>query len=301
MSTRDPEFQLMLDDNASAASPFKATDLVWSGVTQTFRNSIDGGRIADIWQFNTRFAMWPPGDRHYEGYARHMGHEGGCADWYKRTCELYLEKLREKDQHGVIGKANVTLGWDELLSLESAISTVNEDPTLLTEPRVIVDLGAGWGRFGYVMVSANPKLTYVACDIPESLIVAQHHLPKKLSGTNVRTYSANRSVGQFTKEALLASPGVWFCGTQDLARFDDASVDLFTNMFSFQEMTPQQVTEYFAVIGRIAKGGMLYNEQRVGPFAMMNRADYPYSTSWTSLFDRLTVPLHAFFEAAYRL
>ena len=301
MTTRDPEFQLMIGDNASAASPFKASELVWSGISQNFRERIDGGHIDDIWQFNTRFAMWPPGDRHYEGYARYMGHEGACGNWYARACELYLSKLREKDVHGVINNANVKPDWDELLSLESVISIINEDPSLLTETRVIVDLGAGWGRFGYVMVRVNPKLTYVACDIPESLIVAQHHLPRRLPDVACRPYSQNRSVERFTRELLQSSPGIWFCGTQDLARFDDASVDLFTNMFSFQEMTLQQVTEYFAVICRITKGGMLYNEQRVGPFAVMNRTDYPYPATWNCLFDRLTIPLHAFFEAAYKL
>jgi hypothetical protein len=291
----------MIDDNASAESPFKVTDLVWSGVSQTFRNSIDAGHINDIWQFNTKFAMWPPGDRHYEGYATYMGHDGPCLDWYARACELYLERLRSCDDHGVISSANAEPDWDELLSLEAAISLINEDPTLLTEPHTIVDLGAGWGRFGYVMLRANPKLTYVACDIPESLSDAQAHLPSRLPNANRRDYMQNRTIPLFTRGLLQSSPGIWFCGTQDLARFDDASVDLFINMFSFQEMTLQQVTEYFEVAGRVARGGMLYNQQRVGPFAEMNRADYPYNASWSCLFDRLTIPLHAFFEAAYKL
>jgi hypothetical protein len=50
----------------------------------------------------------------------------------------------------------------------------------------------------------------------------------------LRRGSRRRAVTTFTREDLLAADGVRFCGTQDLARFADGSIDLFVNVASFQ-------------------------------------------------------------------
>lgn len=300
MMTLHDELKLMTEDNVSSRSPFKTSEIVWTPLSRTFRSKINAGKIDDLEQFNLKFATWPRDHRNYKHFVSNMGDTDKHEDWYARACELYLERLRAIDVHGVIDKlTNVEIDWDVLLSLEETITLVEVDPTILTEHKVIVDLGSGWGRLGLVLLTVNPLITYVACDIPESLIVAQVHLPRRLPSTAVRIYSESREVTRFDKHEL-SSPGVVFCGTQDLDKFDDCSVDVFVNAFSFQEMTMEQVTEYFDVIDRVTVG-LFYSAQRIGPFVTMIRENYPYHETWTKLLDRTLVFSQILFEAVLKI
>lgn len=309
--TRSETFLLMLEDNANARSPFKATDLVWTNLSRIFRDRLAKEGVARVDSFNSSFASYPRKDIRYRRFATHLGDPSGL---YDRACELYYNRLKARDAHGVLSKTDLSragidsgmatdvggklVTWDYLLSVDEVITLVELEPRLLTDTLTIVDLGAGWGRVGSVLAQLNPQLAYVVVDIPESLFIAQEHLPLHLPDVPVHPYSKNRTIARFDRDTLV--PGIRFCGTQDLDRFADASVDVFINLFSFQEMTMQQTAEYFDIVDRVAKGGLLFTQQRlVGD--VMTRENYPYLPGWSKLFDRPTIFSPTYFEAAFRI
>lgn len=299
MTSTLSELELMVSDNTNARSPFKVTDLVWTSLARDFQRIIARDGQVPITNFNNRFASYPVGDRHYKIYGSYLG-VTDATDWHAAACQAYYEKLRVRDAHGVLERVTLPLDWDTMLSLEETISLVNADPNIMSDPKIVLDLGSGWGRIGHVLKTMNPKIVYVACDIPESLYVAQQNLPKRLPAEVVHPYSKNREIQRFTRQLLADEGGVRFCGAQHLDRFDDGSVDVFLNAFSFQEMTMLQVSEYFDIIDRVAKGGLFYNQQRLAG-DVMTRENYPYFSQWKQLFDRGVFFSPTYFEAAYQI
>ena len=311
----------MRQDNAASHHPFRAEGPVWPHLISLFDGWLKSG-ISDVemQQFNRSFASYPCNDRRYRGYAAHMGatdlgDQAGwllqpqrASDlWYARANELFLQHLQAKDVHSILGRTEPSssgmvvdvngkkTSWDYLLSANEVMSMIEAVPTLLDEPLTVLDLGSGWGRLGHLLLQLNPQLAYVACDLPEALIIAQEYLPRHLdASTPVCRYSDNRRAS-FSD----LSPGAWFVGTHDLDRFADSSIDLFVNVSSFQEMTLEMVTSYLGIIDRVAKNGSFYTRQRLKG-DVVTRERYPWPKGWLQLYDRPTLTPPGFFEAAFR-
>ena len=291
------EYELMVSDNSKAPSPFKATSLVWENLCSVFRNRFDSEGVADIedQSYNASFASYPRNDRRYERFARGLGITIPVQGWYESACQAYfdllslenfqlwklvpLNKTSAKSSMAHTLRDGTKVTWDYLLTMETLITILRVKPQLCDQPLNIVDLGAGWGRLGASLLAMNPRLTYVIADIPESLIISQEYLPRHLEDTPFIPFSETRTYTSIERESLSERPGVWICGTQSLPRFTDKSIDLFLNVFSFQEMTLVQNEEYFRVIDRITKGGLFYNAQRVVSDVMTQR-NYPYRKNW---------------------
>src|SRR5260370_8934969 len=192
------------------------------------------------------------------------------------------------------------LSWDYLVSMDARnIYRRTQYPKLIHEPCVVLDLGAGWGRIGYILKEINRRITYVICDIPVSLLVSQHYLPTVLPDKKVFRYLDSRHGEKFTHDYFSNSCGLHFLGIQDLAHFDSNAVDLFVNIASFQEMTLEQVTEYFAVIDRTTRDALYIQQRYEGD--EVSRSSYPYNLKWRMAFDRDITFAPRYFESLYFL
>lgn len=310
------ELKLMIEDNAKASSPYKPSDLVWQRLSSIFQQKLDaeGIRSVESQSFNSSFASYGRNDKRYQRYASHLGGQV-VDDPYALACQLFYRQLRQRNPivTDAVGVSPVSIGsgmsvgvdgkqvtWDFLLSLDVVQTIVRCSPNLATEPCTVVDLGSGWGRVGSVLCQLNPRLTYVACDIPTSLIIAQEYLPQHLPGVKVQPHSETRQLDKITRQTLGSFPGTWFCCPQQLDVFDDGCVDAFINLYSLQEMTMQQNIEYMGIIDRVAKGGLFLTQQRlIGD--VMTRENYPYNVAWERLFDSLTLFSPNYFEAAFMI
>jgi putative sugar O-methyltransferase len=232
---------LMRQDNAVSGAPFRASEH-WIRVNEAFDDwfQVEGIRDVESQTLNQTFAS-PPPDRF--NVLRH-------ASW------MLYQKVKSRDRLGLLGKISATVkqgsglgfvfdgnyvSWDLLVSIDTLCSIGEVDDSLWHKPLVVVDLGAGWGRVGYVLKSVNPNCVYVACDLPEALLVLSTYLPRLLPGERVHTYQENREIVEFSRELLIHGGGCRFCGTQDLARFADKSIDIFINIASFKEISIEQV------------------------------------------------------------
>lgn len=182
------------------------------------------------------------------------------------------------------------VSWDQLISIDTIYAMADADPRLLTEKVIVGEIGAGWGRIGYILKKANPLATYVALDLPETLLVSQTHLPRRLPGERILTYAEARDI-PLNRETL-GQRGCAFLGAHDLPRIADGTFDGFLNIASFQEMSRAQVSNYMAQIDRTLCGTLFLQQLRasgthgydVGEIGGLDEYDFP--PKWRSV--RLT-------------
>jgi len=189
------------------------------------------------------------------------------------------------------------LSWDYLISIDCVISIAEKYPKLINEPCVVLDLGAGWGRIGYVLKKINASITYVICDIPVSLLASQHYLPIVLPDETAFRYLDSRRRDEFTHDYFSKACGLHFLGSQDLARFARNTIDLFINIASFQEMTLDQVRGYFSIIDQTTRDALYIQERYQGD--ELSRQLYPYNPKWRMAFDRDIIFAPNYFESLY--
>jgi putative sugar O-methyltransferase len=293
-------FEEIKRNNRDSKHPFIPTGIVWDKISMLFekRLHIDGLGIIEDQKINHWFSAFKPTHKKYYFYALWM---------------LY-ERLKERDKYDILARtvASATekngiaveingklLSWDYLISVESIISMADFDPDILTKPNVILDLGAGWGRMGYLLKSLNPLITYIISDIPVSLMVSQHYLPTVLPHEKVFNYQDNKKIQKFTHNYFGNTNGLHFLGSQDLSRFDAKSIDFFINIASFQEMTQDQVDCYFSIINRITRKAVYLQQRYMGD--EVSRQSYPYDQKWKKIFDRDIIFAPKYFESLYEI
>lgn len=309
----------MCRDNARAAATFQASDLVWQRLRGTFRRRLRAEGIGEVeaQAFNASFSSYPPSHRKWREYVAHMTRGAPPPDGpspYWQAVATLADLVAARDGRGLLRRlspsaseqSGVTvrvggrlLSWDLLISVDTVLSLLEIVPDLLRRKFVVVDLGQGWGRLGHVLKTLNPSITYVASDIPESLLIAQEYLGRLLPQERLHRYSLNRELTSVSRELLLDGGGMRFCGPQHLDRFQTGAVDVFVNINSFQEMTMPQVTEYFRIIDRVTDG-VFYTQQRLRG-DVMTRENYPYPVGWRGLFSREVAFSPGYFEAAFAI
>jgi putative sugar O-methyltransferase len=296
----------MRADNRRSDPPYRATE-IWQRLAQQFDTwfALEGIGNVESQEMNRFFSSPHPGDVKLLRYA---------------TWLLYRD-LKARDHLGLLGSIPATAGadsghafefeghlvsWDQLISLDSLYSILETFPALMTEPVIVADIGAGWGRMGYVLKRANPRLTYVVFDLPEVLLVSSTYLPRLLPAERHLSYPESRMLGTLSRDSL-SKWGCVFLAAQDLERCEDKSIDIAINIASFQEMTRQQLSLYFNSIERKVRSA-LYSLQLwkasthaydLGEVAGIH--DYPIPPHWRLAFARNTPWSDLYCEATYQL
>lgn len=189
------------------------------------------------------------------------------------------------------------LSPDFLFTIRDFYNALEACPDIATKPVVVAEIGAGWGRFGWLLLRVNPSATYAVFDLPETLIVSTLYLPTLLPDIPAKTYEETRGMNALSRE-MLKEAGLWFFGSHALSKIERGSVDLFVNVSSFQEMEPEIVNGYLTEIDRCVDDGALYSfNMKCG--VMSGLADFRPPVRWRELFNR--EPMHAsdHYEAAY--
>ena len=298
----------MRADNSGAGAPYSASPH-WKEVSDLFERCFEeeGIQNPEEQYYNLRFSGFAPKDDRLHRY----------------VCWMYRNLLDERDSLGLLSRLRASckegngfayafrdgshLSLDLLLSIDDFYCLYELNPAVATDPVVVVDLGAGWGRLGHVLRSVNPKSTYVVLDLPEALIVSLTHLPRLFPGEPVGSYIQAQSIKELNKESL-APAKMWFLGPQDIEPMGDASADFVVNIGSFQEMPLEYVSAYLKQFGRIASGGHFFTRQlhegsahghHLGEIDGLHQ--YPFPTEWNRRFLRPALFSDAFFEAGFAI
>ncbi len=167
----------------------------------------------------------------------------------------------------------------------------------------VMELGAGYGRVGSVLLHAVPNIQIVIVDIAPALYVSQWYLTNlfpKYKVFKFRDFSDYNDVQQEFEESSIA-----FLLPAQIEYMPDQMFDLFINISSLHEMTPTQIEMWYGQIDRVCKG-WFYTKQYIKNInnfdgVVIRREDYPVRPNWQELLNRRSQVFSELFEAIYKL
>lgn len=199
----------------------------------------------------------------------------------------------------------VVIRFGDLRLTEDLCHSVEERASVLEglagqTPRTILELGAGYGRFAYVVLHAQPQTRYTIVDIPPALYVSQRYLTDVLPGRRVfkfRPFADHASVAD-----EMAAADLVFLEPQQLELLPDRSFDLGVTISTLHEMRPEQISHYIRELDRLCdavytKQWRRFHNRRDG--VVISASDYPIPHHWKPVFHRSPIFPRTFFEALY--
>jgi putative sugar O-methyltransferase len=150
-------------------------------------------------------------------------------------------------------------------------------------PTSILEVGGGYGRTAYVLMSLFPRADYAIVDIEPALSISRWYLTRLFPDARLRFLSPEQA------DAL--APG---------------SFDLAVSISSLHEMLPAQVAAYLALLDRVVAGGPVYLKQWRSWFNPVDRvtmrfAEYPVPARWQKLFEEAAPVQTRFQQAAWEV
>ena len=165
----------------------------------------------------------------------------------------------------------------------------------------IAELGAGYGRLAFVLLSASSRVSYTIIDVPPALYVSQRYLTSVLPSVPTFRYREWRSFEDVRADYEAAR--LRFVLPHQAEQLRGKSIDTFINISSLHEMTREQVERFFRLMDRLSRG-TVYTKQWRRSRAGINgiifgENDYPVPKSWSTAFHRRHPIQTMFFEALY--
>jgi putative sugar O-methyltransferase len=186
-------------------------------------------------------------------------------------------------------------------SLLEVYSILEAFPDGIPEGATVVELGGGYGRLGWLLLSILPGLRYVAIDIPPALAVSQEYLTRLFPELPVARF---RRKGEGLATATPRSRLVFVTPNQ-VEALPSLEADLFINVSSLHEMRREQISHYLKMVDEHTRGVFYTKQWRVWTNdrdgITIRQEDYPIPPAWKRIFERPAPVQTHFFEAAYRV
>jgi len=152
-----------------------------------------------------------------------------------------------------------------------------------TRPSSILEVGAGYGRTAYALLTTFPGATYTIVDIEPALSIARWYL-----------------------EQLFPPERLRFLRPEETDDLLDGRTDLVVSISSLHEMRLDQVERYLELMDRIARGGTVYLKQwsrwtNPADGITLEFAGYPFPPTWIRLFDTPAPVQTNFRQAAWKV
>jgi putative sugar O-methyltransferase len=244
----------------------------------------------------------------------------GAAAWiYKTYVAMYADVIDRQDPRGLLraleepslGNPFVVCHNGRRVS-QDLCNSVHELYSLLgpaglppqsVESPVFAEIGAGYGRFAYVILKSVPRARYCIIDIPPALYLSQRYLTtlfEELPAFRFRPFSSYEEVASEFEAATIR-----FIAPHQLELLPPKSFDYVINISSFHEMTLPQVDNYFHLIDRACRGRFYTKQWRVSRTQIngctFRENDYPVPARWRTIFHRRHPIQRMFFDALYEV
>ncbi len=213
---------------------------------------------------------------------------------YVLAVRLLWEYARTHDKVGVLAMPEPELGaplpvyWRGRLISQDLANTALEAATIVSAlagqtPKSIVEVGAGYGRNAYVLLSLFPNASYTIVDIEPAISLSHWYLTQL-----------------FDQERLQ------FLTPDQVEHMPSRSRDLGLSVSSLQEMTLQQVEGYLQLFDRVVAGGIVYLKQWRHWHNPVDRVTldfgkYPIPNRWQLLYTGTAPVQTGFQEKVWRL
>jgi putative sugar O-methyltransferase len=165
----------------------------------------------------------------------------------------------------------------------------------------LAELGAGYGRLGYLMLKTT-NCRYFVFDIPPALYVSQWYLSTLFPERRVFRFRRFEKLEEIKHE--LSAADIGFFTSNQLAKFPSEYFDLFATISSLHEMRQDQIKHYMALMGRTTRSLLYLKQQKdyVNPVdnLVIGKDDYPVPDGWVAAEERFDMINPGFFERIYR-
>ena len=194
--------------------------------------------------------------------------------------------------------------WDYIQAIDEFYNIFNTFNLKLNEKLVICEIGGGYGRLAEVFLKVMSNCHYVLVDLPESLIISYYYL-SKINEKNVHRYENSRDIPEYNRNIFL-NKKVTFLLPNQFSKISKGSVDIFINIDSFQEMTPEIIKNYFKDIQNL-KGKYLYLKNSKAEYHNLvdtnsfNLIEYPKILKLKLIKEQISIPYDDMVEQFIRL
>jgi putative sugar O-methyltransferase len=234
---------------------------------------------------------------------------------YREYLALMYEYALRRDRSGLL----VSLDEPELgnpirvrrngkLISQDIVNSVRERNSVLAALQIdrhtafnLAELGAGYGRLGYVLLQTT-ACRYFVFDIPPALYLSQWYLTTLFPARRVFLF---RRFGRFDEiENELSGVDLAFFTPNQLAKFPPSYFDVFATISSIHEMRRDQINHYMVLMGRTTRRALYLKQQKdyVNPVdnLVIGENDYPLPLGWSKSHERFDLINPGFFERIYQ-
>jgi putative sugar O-methyltransferase len=234
---------------------------------------------------------------------------------YREYLALMYEYALERDHSGLLATIEepalgnpIQVHRDGRLISQDIVNSVRERNSILAAMEAesgtnftLAELGAGYGRLGYVMLKTT-QCRYFVFDIPPALYLSQWYLttlfPERCA-FRFRRFDTFEEI-----ESELSGADIAFFTPNQLTKFPPSYFDVFATISSIHEMRRDQISHYMALMGRTSKSTLYLKQQKdyVNPVdnLVIGKNDYPVPAGWTPTLERFDLINPGFFERIYR-
>lgn len=286
----------------ASADPLFRPSRQWGLLSVFFRLVLRGLGLSGFKRSFGRFlaAYEPHNPRHFE--ALHHLYFGALKprDAWGLLDSLEEPALGDGDALLVDGK-RLSLDWlqsvDEFYRIQNALGFARQDRVTFCE------LGPGYGRLAHVILSAMPNARVLLFDLPESLVLSEYYLTSLHPKSSALLYP--ESAGALCATRPLPETRLIFGLPHQLKDVPPGTIDVFSNCYSFMEMSREQIAAYFQIIEDLKVGALFLKQHKdeVNFFdkAVNDAGRYPVRPSWTRLYEGTSALYAHVFEAVYRV
>lgn len=186
-------------------------------------------------------------------------------------------------------------------SIREFNTLLEAEPTLRGRSKRLAELGAGYGRLAYVLLS-DPGTRYFIFDIPPALYVSQWYLTQLFPGEKVFRF---RHIDNFSDlGAEIASSRIAFFTPNQVELFPDRFFDVFSSISTLPEMTEMQSRNYIVHMQRTS-AGLVYLKQWTNwdnsdDGRLFAKSDVALNPPFRCVLDRADAVQDLFFEQVWR-
>jgi putative sugar O-methyltransferase len=184
------------------------------------------------------------------------------------------------------------------LTLSTIAEAVSADR--LATARVI-ELGGGYGRLAWTMLSLYQGARYVLVDVPPALAIAQRYLSETLP--QCRTFRFRRFDDPADAIDELLSSEIAFLTPNQLALLPTLDADLWLSTFSLHGLSRKQIGAHLQQANRHVSGWIYTQQWRISASPIegvaIEQAEYPYPSNWRRVLERPHQVRRDSFEAVF--
>jgi putative sugar O-methyltransferase len=165
----------------------------------------------------------------------------------------------------------------------------------------VVEIGAGYGRLGHVIMSSSP-CRYAIVDIPPALYLSQWYLTQLFPQKSTFRFEPWTDWGSVADKIKVSE--LIFLTPDQFERMPDGYFDIGVAISNLAEMTPEQVARYLYNFDAKIRSDVYIKQwirsENVLDQRVYVQADFDMPTNWIKALDRTDAVQDQFFETLWR-